>query len=92
MAVLIQRARGGCWRLLARERRGSRQSWRRRCRNRHRLGRQRGHRRIEARAVSEREVLQAAEAWKPWRGYAAMQLWAALSKAEGRRQEAEGRS
>jgi AraC family transcriptional regulator of adaptative response / DNA-3-methyladenine glycosylase II len=33
----------------------------------------------------EGDVAEASEAWRPWRGYAAMYLWASLTKTEGKR-------
>ena len=33
----------------------------------------------KAREASAREVLELAEAWRPWRAYAAMHLWNSLA-------------
>lgn len=37
---------------------------------------------LEGRPVIARELLQRAEAWRPFRGYAAQVLWASLSRAD----------
>ena len=34
--------------------------------------------------ASERELLARAEAWRPWRSYAALQLWESLAPADAR--------
>jgi len=39
-----------------------------------------------ARPATEREVKAAAEAWRPWRAYAAMALWQSATLREGGRQ------
>jgi AraC family transcriptional regulator of adaptative response / DNA-3-methyladenine glycosylase II len=37
--------------------------------------------RLIGRTATESELEQYAERWRPWRSYAAMQLWASLSSA-----------
>nr|WP_256679698.1 DNA-3-methyladenine glycosylase [Pseudomonas sp. PB120] len=37
---------------------------------------------LEGRAVTARELLARAEAWRPWRGYAAQVLWTSLSRSD----------
>jgi 3-methyladenine DNA glycosylase/8-oxoguanine DNA glycosylase len=43
--------------------------------------------------ASERETAEAAEAWRPWRGYAAMYLWSSLAALESEKatKKKEGR-
>jgi AraC family transcriptional regulator of adaptative response / DNA-3-methyladenine glycosylase II len=43
---------------------------------------------VEGALVSEKELRARSEAWRPWRAYAAMHLWASLSSATSRRKHA----